>query len=654
MLIHLGLLLGCLVSQAGPAGDLSQSLAQPVVPARQTLAEVQDSIEARLPPPPTAATADEWIAKARKYREDTFAKVIFRGEAARWREVPTRAEWLGQIEGGPGYTIRKLRFEVIPGFWIPALLYEPSVLSGKVPVVLNVNGHDANGKAADYKQIRCINLAKKGILALNLEWLGMGQLGGKANDHGLINGIDLCGTSGIALHYLSMSRGLDILLGLEHADPARVGVTGLSGGGWQTIYISSLDERVSLSNPVAGYSSFRTRIRHFSDLGDSEQTASELATVVDYDHLTAMRAPRPTLLTYNAKDNCCFAAPHALPPLLAAAGPIFRLFDRPGNLRSHINTDPGTHNYELDNRTAFYQMVSDQWSNTAQVFNPQEIPSKTEVKTPEQLAVELPADNLSIAKVAQKLAEKEPRYSRDSPEARAASDISAERLARLRSLVKPVVGELRAEPIKESSVGETKVAAWKLKVGDSWSVPVVEFSRGEPKSTTILIADEGRSSLAKRVEALLETGQRVLAVDLYGFGESTLPSHGYLFALTLGAVGERPLGVTSGELIAVAQWVAKRDGRASTVEASGPRTSSIALVASALDDKAIAALVLRRPLGSLKELIETQQPYSTHPELFAFGLLEWFDLKTIAGLVAPRTIRLEEASERAVRELTPR
>ena len=87
-----------------------------------------------------------------------------------------------------------------------------------------------------------------------------------------------------------MKRGLDVLLALEHADPSRVAVSGLSGGGWQTIFISSLDTRVTLSNPVAGYSSFRTRARHGMDLGDSEQTPVDLAGVADYDVLTMLRA----------------------------------------------------------------------------------------------------------------------------------------------------------------------------------------------------------------------------------------------------------------------------------------------------------------------------------------------------------------------------
>ncbi len=74
---------------------------------------------------------------------------------------------------------------------------------------------------------------------------------------------------------------------------------------------------------------------------DSEQTPSDLAAVADYTHLTALRAPRPTLLTHNAHDSCCFRAGHALGPLLRAAMPVFALYERRNNLRHHVNQDPG-------------------------------------------------------------------------------------------------------------------------------------------------------------------------------------------------------------------------------------------------------------------------------------------------------------------------
>ncbi len=132
---------------------------------------------------------------------------------------------------------------------------------GKAPVFLNVNGHDGAGKAADYKQIRCINQAKRGIISLNLEWVGMGQLRGEGFGHTKMNQLDLCGTSGVAPHFIAMQRGIDILLAHPQADPTRVGVAGLSGGGWQTIFISALDPRVTLSNPGGGLFELRNSRR---------------------------------------------------------------------------------------------------------------------------------------------------------------------------------------------------------------------------------------------------------------------------------------------------------------------------------------------------------------------------------------------------------
>lgn len=97
------------------------------------------------------------------------------------------------------------------------------------------------GKAVDYKQLSCINQAKRGMIALNVEWLGRGQLDTPGFSHYSMNQMNLCGTSGFALFDLITSRGMAVLLLQEHADPKRVGAAGLSGGGWQTIFISSLD-----------------------------------------------------------------------------------------------------------------------------------------------------------------------------------------------------------------------------------------------------------------------------------------------------------------------------------------------------------------------------------------------------------------------------
>src|SRR5439155_14513480 len=136
--------------------DIEKLLAHSIIDSNLPLQEVYVFTEYRVPLMPLAYSSAEWTAIAVRLRKHTLHKVLYRGEAAKWRKLKTKVVWLETIEGGPEYRIRKLRYEAVPGMWIPALLYEPSVLTEKVPVALHVNGHDPTGKAVGYKQIRCI------------------------------------------------------------------------------------------------------------------------------------------------------------------------------------------------------------------------------------------------------------------------------------------------------------------------------------------------------------------------------------------------------------------------------------------------------------------------------------------------------------------
>ena len=645
-------------ARAADPSPVEQALAREIIGPRQALLDVQARIEARIPRMPQVKTAAEWEKQARHIRRAVLDRVVFRGEAAAWRDAKCQVKWFDTIPGGPGYRIKKLRYEAVPGLWIPALLYEPETLAGKVPVMLAVNGHDGrNGKAAGYKQMRCINLAKRGMLVLNVEWLGMGQLNKPGLQHYRMNQLDLCGTSGLAPFYLAMTRGLDVLLSLPNADAERVAVSGLSGGGWQTIVVSSLDPRVTLANPVAGYSSFRVKYRdHYKDLGDSEQAPCDLGTLADYTHLTALRAPRPTLLTFNAKDNCCFEAGYALPPLLHAAQPIFKLYGKEKLLRTHINDDPGTHNFEKDNRQALYRMVGDFFYAGDKKFSAEEIPSEKEIKSREELAVDLPERNADFNTLALELAKKLPRATTLPKEAREAEKWRKTQREKLRAIVHAQDFAVQATRTASTEKDGVKATFWKMRLGETWTVPVVELTRGEPKGTAILVNDAGRRADPVNAERLLRAGLRVLAVDPFYFGEATLKGEDlhkkqprdFLLAMLLACVGDRPLGVQASELAAVARWSSSehKNGPVHLV-AVGPRMSLIALVAAAVEEKAIGRLELHGALGSLKELLKQNRSVDQMPEMFCFGLLEAFDVKQLTALVVPRSVVRADAGDKA-------
>ena len=616
--------------------DLQAVLARHLLSPTQVLSEAQSYLEPRVSVMPVPTSAKEWTRYADNLRKAILERVVLRGEAARWAKQPLRVEWLDTIPGGPGYHIRKVRYEAVPGFWIPALLYEPDAATGKLPVVLDVSGHDHNGNVAAYKQIHCINQAKRGMLALNVDWIGMGQLSHPNYIHSRMNQLDLCGTSGLSPFYLSLKHGLDVLLSLPNADPQRVAVTGYSGGGWQTITISALAPRVTLANPVAGYSSFRTRVRHLKDLGDPEQTPCDLATLADYTHLTALLAPRAALLTYNAKDDCCFEAGYAMPPLIEAAQPVFTLLGQPTRLRTHINFDPGTHNYERDNREAFYGMVRDQFYPSDAGFSAVEIPSAAEVKTKEQLDVPMPQPNADFNTLALALSQDLPHAAKAPSEGAALRKWQAKQRARLREVVKAKDYAVQpASVAQRQDVAGLQVTDWRLRVGGAWTLPATEVVRGQPRGTTLLILDAGRRGATNEVSRLLAAGQRVVALDPFYFGECKSIERGYLWPLLVAAVGDRPLGLQASQVAAVAKWLrAERPAEPVTLCAVGPRSSTVALVAAALGEQPFAGLDLHGAFPSLKAVIQQNHTFEEMPELFCFGLLAAFDLEQLQALRA--------------------
>jgi len=628
------LLLPCFLFSATPSvEEIEKELAQPILKNDQSLEEVQAFCENRVPDVPEFKKPEEWLAESVRIRREVLDKIVFRGKQAKaWREAESKVVWDEVIEGLPGYRIRKLRFEIVPGWWAPALLYEPEKISGKVPVVVNVNGHGRTGKASPQKQIRCINQAKRGMLALNVEWIGLGQFKNRVGHYQLAQ-LDLCGESGMAPFFLNVSRALDLLLEHPNADPDRVAVAGLSGGGWQTIFFSSLDPRVKLANPVAGYSSFKTRARHFSDLGDSEQTPNDLATIADYTHLTALLSDRALLLTKNEKDNCCFAAPHALPPLMEAAKPKFALLGREKFLRSHVNHDPGTHNFEKDNRQQLYRMLGDVFHPEKADYDWKEIPSEKEVKTYDELIVPLPKNNLNFNKISLRLAEDLPRdpFSGKKVPPSAWSGV-------LRKTVHFTDYKVQTEILSEDKLEEVLSLRRLFRFGKEWSVPATEFIPKNPTGAVLLMGDVGRSKLAKQVHKALSEGKRVLAIDPFYFGESKIRTRDFLFAILVAAVGERPIGIQASQVAAAAGWLKEKAGVPVEIRSHGPRSSLFALIATALDKKAIKSLDAHGSLKSLKDILKNNWGANKYPEFFCFRLLEYFDMPLLVDLAQPRSI----------------
>ena len=65
---------------------LKELLTKPILDAMAVQNEVQAFCDARVPKVPQAASKEEWEKLATKMRAETLEKVVFRGEAAKWRD----------------------------------------------------------------------------------------------------------------------------------------------------------------------------------------------------------------------------------------------------------------------------------------------------------------------------------------------------------------------------------------------------------------------------------------------------------------------------------------------------------------------------------------------------------------------------------------
>jgi dienelactone hydrolase len=672
LLLFLGVFFPTLVADAQSIPEqLPAILAPSLIPGSVVTYQLQDFLLRRSPQPLVASSAQEWTEKSEAIRQHLLNDVVFHGWPKDWVSAPPKFEDLGVISSGKGYRLRKLRYEVVPGFYATALLYEPEKIEGRVPAVLDVMGHYfTQGKSMEFEQKLCINQALRGMIALNLEWLNMGELNRDENSHFLAPALDFVGANETGLFYLAMRRGLDYLAQDSRVDPERMAVTGLSGGGWQTIVLSSLDPRVKVAIPVAGYSSLAAKVssQFFNPnaAGDPEQQASDFLVGQDYPTLTAMRAPRPTLLIFNAEDNCCFRAPIVRDDIFEAEKPFFALYGKQDQFEFYENTDVASHNYGLSNREQAYQFLTRSFGlqNLSS-----EVPVGGDLKTFSELAGGLPKDNLTILGLARQFGAEVKRTPIPSSPAEMKTWQQSEQ-AQLMSVVRYKSVNLR-RVLPENNTHDNGVVSvsYRFEFSNGLSaagVWIKALSSRDDAPMTIVLNDGGKKAAASEVwdhlpeiGDRLSRGEQVLALDLVFTGDASpnitdafgTPGTSWSIVQMLDGIGERPLGLESAQLVALTQWAQNRWHAPSVrLEATGIRSQVAALVGAAISPGLFAELVTRGGMRSLKYVLDKPVDYREAPDLFCMDLYKDFDIDLLEATAAPTRVAETEFLEMAPRQ----
>jgi dienelactone hydrolase len=248
--------------------------------------------------PPAPGNLEEWQAYQSSLRR-RHAKAL--GIQPDHTPSPVEYEVIATVERR-GYTLKKILFESSPHVPIPAHLYFPKKVSGRVPGVLCVHGHWPEAKNAPAVHARCVFLAMRGFVVLALDAMGAGERAYQGiTYHGrqlgyqvLPSGMTLAG-----LQVLDNRRAIDLLSSLPEVDPDAIGVTGASGGGNQTFHISILDERVKAAVAVCFFGAYSGYLR---GAHCSCELVPGVLTYAEEGNLAGLVAPR-SLMIVAAKED---------------------------------------------------------------------------------------------------------------------------------------------------------------------------------------------------------------------------------------------------------------------------------------------------------------------------------------------------------------
>src|SRR3954454_12994248 len=207
-----------------------------------------------------------------------------------------------------GYRIEKVIYESLPGSPVPAHLYVPEGLAGPAPAVLFYPGHWwPDSKSRPDFQAFCINMARLGVVVLSFDPFGQGERGVSSRDHRRTEAL-LVGVAQQGFAAYETRCALEYLLARPEVDPQRVGITGASGGGYNTWITAALDDRIAAAVPVVGTSEFAEQIRDCRPL-DWYHAAEHchfvpgLIRYANNHELLALAAPKPVLIIAAERDQ---------------------------------------------------------------------------------------------------------------------------------------------------------------------------------------------------------------------------------------------------------------------------------------------------------------------------------------------------------------
>ncbi len=593
--IRRALVAALLWAASGGAGDW-EAQARALRP-RDTQAgqdAVLDQLEQR------ARRALEAIPRARTAAEADRQRPLLRRRleaSLGWRRLPwpprLKARTVGVL-AREGYRLEKVVFETLPGVEAPAHLYLPANPPGPAPAILFYTGHWwAESKAHRDFQAFAVNMARWGFVVLIFDAFGQGERGISNRDHRRTEAL-LAGISQQGFAEYESQCALRYLLSRREVDPARLGMTGASGGGYNTWITAALDDRIRAAVPVVGTSEFyeqlaAARAHDWYRANEHCHFPAGLLAYANNHEWAAMIAPRPLLIIAAARDAGFPVA--GVREVHDYARRIYQSYGAAARLGLFVDDTAG-HGYQQRKREAAYGWFLRWLMGRGDGRAVAEPPTETAPPDAVELRCFPPGENRPAG-----------------PGMIAAVRRLAARPPRMTSSLDSLLGARPRLPSAPAVLGPQRLQRLVLPGEEELSLPAFLLRpAGEIRGLVIAVDDRGKEAAAGDAVllGLLEEGWALAGVDPRGLGELTLSKPGWVFAVSL-LLGENFVWRQAWDLNAARHVLAgapELAGRPVGLYARGHNASLAAVYALAQNGAAWRWWVLREGFLTLWHFLE--------------------------------------------------
>ncbi|RPE14244.1 hypothetical protein EGT74_12295 [Chitinophaga lutea] len=529
-----------------------------------------------------------------------------------------------------GYAIRNIYFQTRPGVYATANLYVPEG-AGPFPAVVVTHGHWQGGRNSEIFQAVAQQLAMHGYVALTVDAWGAGErttVHGEHEYHGSCLGASMMNTGHplLGMQLTDNIRAVDLLASLPFVDAQRIGATGASGGGNQTMWLAAMDERVKAAIPVVSVGTFEAYVMNSNCI--CELLPAGL-TFTEESGVLAMVAPRGLKLFNASRDNNKAFTPAQMQRSFTRAQRIFQLLKAPQQLQYQLFDT--THGYWPEMQEAMLG-----WFNLQ--LKGQGDGSPVKIKSP----LLLPPAQLATFR----------RGERDSLVATTARWSRQEGI-RIKQQFKPGGQEkqtlkdvlmMEAAPVIKNTTRSGKAGGWDsilITTGNNQQIPLLHRAPRNGSRDYIIVPGQ-------RLPA--ETDQGVVLIDVWGTGrrssaaataiDGQLPPF-HTLSRSMLWLGKTVMGQWVGDLQLVHTWLKKQGAQRVSVDATG-EVALAAIFHAALYDNTTHLTLRNCPVSYLFDERSGADYFSMAIHLP--GILPWGDISMAAGLSSANIAFIEPVS----------